>query len=105
LPKRRTFSAEFKAKVALEALREQSTLAEIAQKYELHQNQISAWKKEALESMSTVFNDKRRKDKDLQHAQHNIDELHKKVGQLTMERDFLKKISENLGLPTQNLNL
>lgn len=102
MPKRRSFSAEFKAKVALEALREQSTLAEIAQKYELHQNQISAWKKEALEDISSIFTDKRRKDDDLKDAQQNIDELHKKVGQLTMERDFLKKISENLGLPTQN---
>lgn len=101
MPKRRSFSAEFKAKVALEALREQSTLAEIAQKYELHQKQISTWKKEALESMSSIFTDKRRKDEDLKGAQQNIDELHKKVGELTMERDFLKKISENLGLPTQ----
>ena len=65
MPKRRSFSAEFRAKVALEALREQSTLAEIAQKYELHQNQISTWKKEALESMSSIFIDKRRKDEDL----------------------------------------
>ena len=93
MPKRRSFSAEFKAKVALEALREQSTLAEIAQKYELHQKQISTWKKEALESMSSIFTDKRRKDKDLKGAQQNIDELHKKVGELTMERDFLKNIS------------
>ncbi len=98
MPKRRSFSAEFKAKVALEALREQSTLAEIAQKYELHQNQISTWKKEAMESMSHMFVDKRRKDEDLKEAQQNIDELHNKVGQLTMERDFLKKISKDLGL-------
>ena len=98
MPKRRSSSAEFKAKVTLEALREQSTLAEIAQKYELHQNQISTWKKEALGSMSLVFTDKRRKDEDLKEAQSSIDALHKKVGQLTMERDFLKKISDDLGL-------
>jgi transposase len=98
MSQRRKFSADFKGKVALEAIREQSTLAEIANKYNLHQNQVSAWKKEALESMTSLFKDKRRKDEDLTEAKSEIDNLHKKVGQLTMERDFLKKISENLGL-------
>jgi len=73
-------------------------LDEIANKYDLHQNQISAWKKEALESMNSIFTDKRRKDESLKEAESEIDNLHKKVGQLTMERDFLKKNSENLGL-------
>ena len=98
MSQRRKFSAEFKGKVALEALREQSTMAQIANKYGLHQNQISDWKKEALESMNSLFKDKRRKDESLAEAKSEIDNLHKKVGQLTMERDFLKKISENLGL-------
>ena len=65
MPRHRTFNSEFKAKEALEALREQNTLAEIAQKYELHQNQISTWKKEVLESMSYIFLDKCRKDDDV----------------------------------------
>ena len=51
--------------------------------------------------MNSIFTDKHRKDEDLKGAQQNMDELHKKVGELTMERDFLEKISEDLGLPTQ----
>ena len=98
MSQRRNFSAEFKAKVALEALREQSTTAEIANKYDLHQNQVTTWKKEVVESMSELFVDKRKKDSHLKEAESQIDDLHKKVGQLTMERDFLKKISEKLGL-------
>ena len=98
MSQRRNFSAEFKAKVALEALREQSTMAEIANKYDLHQNQVTTWKKEVVESMSELFVDKRKKDSNLKEAESQIDDLHKKVGQLTMERDFLKKISEKLGL-------
>ena len=98
MPKRRSFSAEFKARVAMDALREQNTLSELAEKYQLHQNQICAWKKEAAGSMSSIFADKRRKNEDLKDANEQIDELHKKVGKLTMERDFLKKISDNFGL-------
>ena len=98
MSQRRNFSTEFKAKVALEALREQSTMAEIANKYDLHQNQVTTWKKEVVESMSELFVDKRKKDSNLKEAESQIDDLHKKVGQLTMERDFLKKISEKLGL-------
>ena len=54
MSQRRKFGADLKAKVALEAMREQQTLAEIATKYKLHQNQVSAWKKDAIDAMSTI---------------------------------------------------
>jgi len=96
MSQRRKFGADLKAKVALEAMREQQTLAEIATKYKLHQNQVSAWKKDAIDAMSTIFHDKRRKDTSLAEAETQINELQRMVGQLTMERDWLKKKSIQL---------
>lgn len=98
MSQRRKFSPEFKSKVALEAMREQQTLAEIASKYKLHQNQVSIWKKEVIDSMSLLFKDKRQKDDSLKKAKDEINELHCVVGQLTMERNWLKKKSMELGL-------
>lgn len=98
MSQRRKFTAEFKAKVALAAIKEEHTLAELASKFSLHQNQISQWKREATESMGMLFKDKRVKDNSLKEAEGQIHELHRKVGQLTMERDWLKKKSEELGL-------
>jgi transposase len=91
MSKRRKFTAEFKGKVALEALRESSTLSEIANKYDLHQNQVSTWKKDAMASLSHLFADKRVKDDRLKEVEVQVDDLHRKVGQLKMERDWLKK--------------
>ena len=65
-------------------------------KYKLHQNQVSAWKKDAIDAMSTIFQDKRRKDTSLSEAETQINELQRMVGQLTMERDWLKKKSIQL---------
>ena len=89
MSKRRNFSAEFKAKVATEALREELTLSELASKYHIHPNQISTWKRQALDGMTDVFASKRQKQKDDQAGE--IRELHAKVGQLTMENDFLSR--------------
>ena len=84
--KRRNHSAAFKAKVALEAAKEEKTLAELAQQYGVHANQISAWKRHLLENIGEVFEsgaDKRRK------IEAEVKELRAKIGELVMERDFL----------------
>ena len=87
--KRRKFAPELKAKIALEALREESTLAELAAKYDLHPNQINNWKKQAKEGMADLFAGKtvqREKDHDAE-----IQRLRAIVGELVVERDFLSK--------------
>jgi len=86
--KRRNHSASFKAKVAIEALREELTMTELAEKYDLHPNQIQRWKKDLIDGAEDVFGagEKERKD-----TEAEIDKLHSKIGQLTMERDFLSK--------------
>ena len=84
--KRRRFTAEFKKRVALEALRERDTVQAIASRYEVHPNQVSAWKRQAVESLDEVFSgagSKRDADREA-----TIRDLHAKIGELTVERDF-----------------
>jgi len=85
--KRQNHSAEFKAKVAIEALKEQKTISELSVLYQVHPNQISTWKKEFLENASQVF--------DKAHRQPKEDEkiaiLYEAIGQLKIENDWLKK--------------
>ena len=86
---RRRFSAEFKAKIALEAIQGHQTVAELATKHELHPTQIAAWKREAVEKLAKVFDEKdggREQNRD-----GEIAKLHAKIGQLVVERDFLAK--------------
>ncbi|ADD67441.1 transposase IS3/IS911 family protein [Denitrovibrio acetiphilus DSM 12809] len=87
--KRTRYSAEFKSKVALEALREELTLSELSAKYNVHPNQISKWKSEAIKGMSTIFSNKSSKSEEMSEAE--IKDLHAKIGQLTVERDFLQR--------------
>ncbi len=85
---RRSHSASFKAKVALEAAKEEKTLAELAAQYGVHANQISAWKRQLLASLEDVFDkggDSRR------DHEKEVKELRAKIGELTMERDFLSR--------------
>ena len=89
MTKRRRFSADFKAKVALEALRGELTLAEIAKKYDVHPNMISAWKRQVTEEAAQLF--ARGASKDKQAELEQIRDLHAKIGELTIEKDFLKK--------------
>lgn len=86
--KRRKFSSAFKAKVSLEAIKERETLAELATRFELHPNQISSWKQEFLSKADQVFDKKGE-----QSAEPSVDpeKLYAKIGQLEMEREFLKK--------------
>jgi transposase len=87
MQKRRSFSAEFKAKVAIEALKEEQTLQELSQKYEVHPNQISSWKQEFLQNSASVFT------KGTKKEQESVDtaKLYEEIGRLKVEVDFLKK--------------
>lgn len=87
--KRKRYAAEFKAKVAREALKEEMTIAEIAARFNIHPNQVSEWKKQALEGLTNVFAGKMART-DASH-EAEVKELHAKIGQLTVERDFLAK--------------
>jgi len=88
---RRRFSAEFKAKVALAALRNEKTTAELASEFDVHPNQISQWKKQLLDSLPEVFG--RRREQDVQQQQELVERLYQQIGQLKVELDWLKKKS------------
>lgn len=87
--KRKRYSAEFKAKVALEAIKGEQTLAELATRFGLHPNMITNWKRQAINNMADGFSGKSEKSNSLNEDQ--IKDLHAKIGQLTIERDFLAK--------------
>jgi len=89
MKKRRNYSADFKARVALEALSGAHTLAELSSKHKVHPNMIAQWKRKAQEGLPDLFARKNaRQDSD---PQAEIKELHAKIGQLTVENDFLSK--------------
>ena len=90
-PKRKRYSAEFKAKVALEAIRGEQTIAELASRHSLHPNLIGLWKKQAVEKLARVFDDKGA-DREAARAAE-IEKLHAKIDELLVERDFLSKAS------------
>lgn len=89
---RRIHSAALKAKVALEALREDRTLSEIAQAYEIHPNQVAAWREQLLDYAEEAFK-KGKKD-----PGPDIRAMEAKIGQLTMENDFLSNALGRMGL-------
>jgi transposase-like protein len=82
---RRNHSAKFKAQVALEAFRGEKTIAEIAAHHEVHATQVTAWKNQALESLVGIFGGQMAGTDD----KERIRELHAKIGELTVEKDFL----------------
>ena len=89
--KRTRYSAEFKAKVALEALRGELTAAQLAAKHGIHQTMVGEWKRQAMEGLASVFSGKA----EAQEAAKAdaVEKLHAKIGQLVVERDFLAKAS------------
>ena len=92
---RKSYSAELKAKVALEALKERKTTSEIASTFKLHPNQVTHWKKRALEELPEIF---RRGSNEQQKSQEELTaSLYQQIGQLTVELDWLKKKMGALG--------
>ena len=88
---KKKFNPAFKAKVALEALKGQKTLAELARIYEVHPNQIGQWKKQVQSEMPKVFNGKR--DRAAKDQAELVEELYRQIGQLKVKLDWLKKKS------------
>ena len=91
---RRSHDATFKAKVALEALKEEKTLAQLSSEYQVHANQIRQWRKQLLDELPQVFSDRRQKTE--QEKADLIAELYRQIGQLKVEADWLKKKSQML---------
>jgi len=91
---RRKFSPTFKAKVALEAVKNQQTLAELAKKFDVNPVMISKWKAELLENLSAAFEKKDAVEKEDVDTQ----ELYAQIGQLKVENEFLKKSCKRLGI-------
>jgi transposase-like protein len=91
---RTTYSADLKAKLALEVIKGNRTLTEIASEAQVHPNLLTQWKRQLLESMPTVFSDKRLKENKEQEAL--TDQLYQQIGQLKVELDWLKKKSGRL---------
>jgi transposase len=88
---RKRYTADFKAKVALEAIRGELTIAQLVAKHGVHQTLIHGWKKQALEGLAGVFSAKT--DAQAPDTTGEIEKLHAKIGQLVVERDFLRKAS------------
>jgi transposase len=89
--KRKRYTAEFKAKVALEALRGELTTAQLAAKHGIHQTMVGEWKRQAMEGLASVFSGKAEAAEATQSAE--VEKLHAKIGRLVVERDFLAKAS------------
>jgi transposase len=92
---RKRYSSAFKAKVALEAIKKEKTIAQLSSEYGVHSNQINQWRKRLLEELPEIFSTKRqKKEKDVEDLQ---DELYRQIGQLKVELEWLKKKSKQLG--------
>lgn len=92
---RRNHAPGFKAKVALEAIKGEQTLAELAQRYQVHPNQITEWKRQLLERAAEVFSKDRKTEPNM-----SIKELHAKIGQLAVENDFLSGALGRINSPS-----
>ena len=88
---KKNFGKEFRAKVALEALRGEKTLAELSSEYGVHANVIGQWKKLLLKNASELFEGKREKRNKVKDHEKSVDTLYRKIGKIEMENDWLKK--------------
>jgi len=88
---RKRFDEQFKATVALEAVKEEQTLQELAEKYQVHPNQISAWKKKLLEQSAILFERKNKKDEEYAQLKKEKDELFRQLGEMQYQNEWLKK--------------
>jgi len=91
--KRTRYNTDFKLKVAIEAIKEQKTINEIASQYQIHPNQVTKWKKQLLDEGSVIFEDGRKKAKANEVPEER---LYQQIGQLQVELDWLKKKSTEL---------
>lgn len=96
--KRRQYSPEFKAKIAIAALRGDRTVAELASQYEIHPTMLNTWKRQLLENASELFDNGKTASKAQSEVKAENDELYRQIGKLKVERDFLAKRSAQLGL-------
>ena len=94
--KRRNHSSAFKAKVALAAVKNDRTLAELAEQFDVHPNQIQDWRKRLLNDADQLFG---RGHQQREETDEKVKDLHAKIGQLTMERDFLERGLERIHGP------
>ena len=90
---RKLYSADFKAKVALEAARRALTTAQLATKHGIHPTMVGEWKRQAMEGLTAVFADRSVAQETAKSSEAEIERLHAKIGQLVVERDFLAKAS------------
>ena len=91
--KRTRYAAEFKARVALEALRGELTTAQLATKHGVHQTMVSGWKRQAMEGMTAVFSGKTAAQESARAGEAEFEKLHAKIRQMLVKRDFLAKVS------------
>ena len=98
MKKRRKFTSKFKSKVALEALREQQPIHEIAKRYQVHPSQVADWKKALLSNASSVFESASSRRDEPFRQKLKRDRLYKQIGQLQVEVDFLKDSCDQLGV-------
>jgi len=88
VPKRKQYSSQFKAKVALESVRGEKSIMELASQYEVHPTMINTWKRQLLEEASNLFEKGRKASQTNESQQTQIDELYRQIGTLMVERDF-----------------
>ena len=99
MKKRKQYSAAFKAKVALEAMKEEKTPAEIGSSFEIHPTLVSKWRQKAEKDLVRLFEEDSNRRNEAEDLEQVTSPLYKQIGQLTVEVDFLKKACDKLGLP------